>query len=140
MGQGTLGAAMAAGGRWRGGRRLVALAALLLLAGAAGAQAQGDPKMAPEDIPMGLDPVPGFANPDAAQRHCPGDAVVWPDPATGYYHPPRSPRFAAARGGFACLRDARGAGYWDTNPLAGGGSGRGRAFPIDPALRPDLGS
>jgi len=118
---------------------LAALAVLLMLAGAAGAQPQGDPKMALEDIPMGLELVPDFASPGDAQRHCPGDAVVWPDPATGYYYPPRSASFAAAQGGFACLRDAREAGYWDTNPLAGGSS-RGRVFPIDPALRPDLGS
>ena len=120
------------------GRRL-GLAALLVLAWAAGAQvqaqAQEDPKMALEDIPVGLDPVPGFADPAAAQRHCPGDAVVWPDPATGYFQPPGSSRFAAATGGFACLGDAMDAGYWDTNPFAGGPA-RSRSFPIDPALRP----
>jgi hypothetical protein len=121
-------------GGWRAG-----LAAILVLAWAAEVRAQEDPKMALDDIPMGLDPVPGFADPGAAQRHCPGDAVVWPDPATGYFHLPRSPRFAAARGGFACLNEALGAGYWDTNPFAGGPV-RNRAFPIDPALRPDFGS
>ena len=115
------------------------MAGLLMLAGISGAHAQDDPKEAPEDIPMGLDPVPRFPTLDAAQSHCPGDAVVWPDPDTGYYHPPRSSRFAAARGGFACLRDATGAGYWDTNPFSGG-PGKGRSFPIDPALRPEVGS
>ncbi len=134
-GQDTLRPASDTGRRRLGGTRLMALALLLVLAGLAGAQAQGDPKMALEDIPMGLDPLPGFADPGAAQRRCPGGVVVWPDPGTGYYHPPRSLRFAAARDGFACLGDAIGAGYWDTNPLAGA-SGRGRAFPIDPALRP----
>ena len=119
------------------GGRLMVVGALLVLAGVDGARAQGDPKVAPEDIPMGLDPVPGFADPAAAQRHCPGDAVVWPDPSTGYYHPQRSSSFAAARGGFACLGDAVGAGYWDTNPFS---DGPGRSFPIDPALRPDVGS
>jgi len=119
--------------------RPVSLAVLLALAWAAGAAAQGDPKMALEDIPLGLGPLPGFTDPDAAQRHCPRDAVVWPDPATGYFHPARSPRFASAKGGFACRADAVGAGYWDTNPFAGGPA-RSRAFPIDPALRPDLGS
>jgi len=126
-------------GWWlRGGLRLMAVAGLVL-AGMGGAWAQGDPKVAPEDIPMRLEPVPSFADRDAAQRHCPGDAVVWPDPDTGYYHPPRSSRFAAARGGFACMGDATGAGYWDTNPFSDG-PGKGRSFPIDPALRPDFGS
>lgn len=95
--------------------------------------------MAMEDIPMGLDPLPGFADPGSAQRRCPGDAVVWPDPATGYFHPPRSARFAAALGGFACLNEALEAGYWSTDPLAGGPA-HGRSFPIDPALRPAPGS
>ena len=96
--------------------------------------------MAPEDIPPGLAPLPLFGQPDAAQRHCPHDSVVWPDPGSGYFHGPRSPRFATAEGGFACLQDALAAGYWDTNPFSGGGQRRDRAFPIDPTLRPESGA
>jgi hypothetical protein len=103
------------------------------------AWADSDPKEALEDLPLDLAPVESFANPASAQRHCAGDVVVWADPASGYFHGPHSREFRGAHGGFTCLRAAIGAGYWDTNPFAGGG-GRGRSFPIDPSLRPEIGS
>ncbi len=97
--------------------------------------AAGDPKMALEDIPLGVGPLQQFAEPVAAQRHCPGSEVVWTDPGTGYFHPQGSPAFRQARTGFACKTDALAADYWDINPFAGN-LHHGREFPIDPSLRP----
>lgn len=126
------------------GVRSAAAVLALALAWGAPASAQGttrgDPKEALEDIPLGLDPLPRFDDAASAQRHCPHGAVVWPDPDTGYFHGPHSSRFAAAQGGFACLEDALGAGYWDTNPFSDSHGHGGRSFPIDPALRPDIGT
>jgi hypothetical protein len=111
----------------------------VLLSWSGQARADSDPKEALEDLPLDLGPVQSFADPASAQRHCGGDVVVWADPATGYFHGPRSREFRGAHGGFTCLHAAAAAGYWDTNPFAGG-NGRGRSFPIDPSLRPEIGS
>jgi hypothetical protein len=115
------------------------LTLLALLTIATPARAQGDPKEAPENLPLDLSPITRFADVASARRHCAHGDLVWPDAATGYFHAPRSPRFDAARGGFACRADALAAGYWDTDPFSGGPH-RDRSFPIDPALRPDFGS
>jgi len=110
--------------------------ALALLLWAAPAGAAGDPKMALEDIPLDLHPLHRFADPGAAQLHCPGDEVVWANPATGYYHLQHTPEFTRARDGYACKAEALAAEYWDTNPFANTPH-RSRSFPIDPSLRPD---
>lgn len=47
-----------------------------------------------------------------AQRHCPGDTIVWLDFGTGRYYLKGQRRYASGyTGNFACRKEARDSGY-----------------------------
>lgn len=57
-------------------------------------------------------PLTPFRYEAQAQRHCPGDAVVWLDFHAGRYYLKGQRRYASGhRGSFVCRSEARGSGY-----------------------------
>jgi hypothetical protein len=57
-------------------------------------------------------PLTPFGSEAQAQRHCPGDAVVWLDFRKGIYYAKRQRYYArGASGSFVCREEARGSGY-----------------------------
>ena len=57
-------------------------------------------------------PLTPFRYEAQAQRHCPGDAVVWLDLPRGIYYLKGQKRYArGASGGFVCRGEARDNGY-----------------------------
>ena len=53
-----------------------------------------------------------FRNESQAQRHCPGDTIVWLDFRSGRYYVKGQRRYASgATGSFVCQNEARDAGY-----------------------------
>lgn len=57
-------------------------------------------------------PLTPFGSEAQAQRHCPGDAVVWLDFRKGIYYGKRQRYYArGASGSFVCREEARGGGY-----------------------------
>jgi len=57
-------------------------------------------------------PLTPFRSEPQAQRHCPGDAVVWLDFRKGIYYAKRQRYYArGASGSFVCRGEARGSGY-----------------------------
>jgi len=57
-------------------------------------------------------PLSPFRYEAQAQRHCPGDTVVWLDFRKGIYYSRKQKRYAqGSTGSFVCLGEARGNGY-----------------------------
>jgi hypothetical protein len=57
-------------------------------------------------------PLTPFRYETQAQRHCPGDKVVWLDFRKGVYYAKGQKRYAQGfDGSFVCLNEARGSGY-----------------------------
>ena len=57
-------------------------------------------------------PLSPFRYEGQAQRHCPGDTVVWLDFRKGTYYLKRQKRYAQGiTGSFVCLDEARRSGY-----------------------------
>jgi hypothetical protein len=57
-------------------------------------------------------PLTPFGSEAQAQRHCPGDAVVWLDFRKGIYYAKHQRYYArGASGSFVCREEARGGGY-----------------------------
>lgn len=57
-------------------------------------------------------PLTPFGSEAQAQRHCPGDAVVWLDFRKGIYYAKRQRHYArGASGSFVCREEAREGGY-----------------------------
>ena len=57
-------------------------------------------------------PLTPFRNEAQAQRHCPGDTVVWLDLGKGRYYLKGQKRYArGGTGSFVCREEARGSGY-----------------------------
>jgi len=57
-------------------------------------------------------PLTPFRYEAQAQRHCPGDTVVWLDFRKGIYYSNRQSRYAQGRtGSFVCRKEARSGGY-----------------------------
>lgn len=57
-------------------------------------------------------PLTPFRNEAQAQRHCPGDAVVWLDFQRGRYYQKGQQRYARGfNGSFVCRSEARESGY-----------------------------
>jgi hypothetical protein len=57
-------------------------------------------------------PLTPFGSEAQAQRHCPGDAVMWLDFRKGIYYAKRQRYYArGASGSFVCREEARGSGY-----------------------------
>jgi hypothetical protein len=57
-------------------------------------------------------PLTLFREQDQAQRHCPGDIVVWVDFQTRRYYSPGQARYGQGRHGtFACRTEVRRSGY-----------------------------
>ncbi len=84
--------------------------------------------------PIVLKPIPHFSTEAAAREDCPGDAVVWADPVTGFFYPKFLPAYGhGPHGTYTCLDAARRADYWDANPFSDAPM-KGREFPIDPSL------
>lgn len=53
-----------------------------------------------------------FRYEDQAQRHCPGDTIVWLDFRTQRYYAKGQRRYASgSAGSFVCRNEARGSGY-----------------------------
>jgi hypothetical protein len=53
-----------------------------------------------------------FRNEAQAQRHCPGDMIVWLDFRTGRYYLKGQRRYASGyTGSFVCRNEARNSGY-----------------------------
>ncbi|WP_426608791.1 hypothetical protein [Bradyrhizobium sp. McL0616] len=53
-------------------------------------------------------PLTPFRNEAQAQRHCPGDKVVWLDFRKGVYYAKRQKRYGQGfEGSFVCLNEAR---------------------------------
>ena len=53
-----------------------------------------------------------FRNESQAQRHCPGDTIVWLDFGRGRYYLKGQKRYVAGfTGSFACRNEARDSGY-----------------------------
>jgi hypothetical protein len=57
-------------------------------------------------------PLTPFRFEAQAQRHCPGDTVVWLDLGKGLYYQKGQKRYArGSTGSFVCREEARGSGY-----------------------------
>jgi hypothetical protein len=57
-------------------------------------------------------PLALFRYEDQAQRHCPGDTVVWLDFKAGRYYENGQRRYASGfTGSFVCRKQARNSGY-----------------------------
>ena len=57
-------------------------------------------------------PLTPFRYEAQAQRHCPGDTVVWLDFRKGTYYAKRQKRYGlGSSGSFACLKEVRSNGY-----------------------------
>lgn len=57
-------------------------------------------------------PLTSFRHQNQAQRHCPGDAVVWLDFRRGRYYRKGQSRYARGfDGSFVCRNEARESGY-----------------------------
>jgi hypothetical protein len=57
-------------------------------------------------------PLTPFRYEAQAQRHCPGDTVVWLDLGKGLYYLKGQQRYArGGSGSFVCREEARGSGY-----------------------------
>ncbi|WP_076861127.1 hypothetical protein [Bradyrhizobium mercantei] len=57
-------------------------------------------------------PLTPFRYETQAQRHCPGDTVVWLDFRRGRYYRKGQSRYARGfDGSYACSKEARGSGY-----------------------------
>jgi hypothetical protein len=57
-------------------------------------------------------PLTPFRYEAQAQRHCPGDTVVWLDFRKGIYYSRRQKRYGqGSTGSFACLEEVRSNGY-----------------------------
>ena len=65
---------------------------------------------APGAIAQSLTP---FRYESQAQRHCPGDTIVWLDFGRGRYYLKGQRRYASGySGSFVCRNEARDSGYW----------------------------
>jgi hypothetical protein len=61
---------------------------------------------------VAAEPLTLFTKEDMAQRHCPGDAVVWLDFQTRRYFVRGQRRYGqGSKGTYACRTEARGNGY-----------------------------
>lgn len=59
--------------------------------------------------------IPMFTTEDAAQAHCPRDAVVWLNTKTGIWHEKGMRWYGRTKeGAYVCRREATAAGYRDT--------------------------
>ena len=57
-------------------------------------------------------PLSPFRYEAQAQRHCPGDTVVWLDFSKGIYYSKRQSRYArGSTGSFVCREEARSGGF-----------------------------
>ena len=57
-------------------------------------------------------PLTPFRSESQAQRHCPGDVVVWLDFAKGIYYGKDQKRYARGfDGSYVCRKEARSSGY-----------------------------
>ena len=62
--------------------------------------------------PAAAVPLTPFRYEAQAQRHCPGDTVVWLDFRKGVYYSKRQKRYGqGATGSFVCQKEARAGGF-----------------------------
>ena len=67
------------------------------------------PALSPGAMAQSLTP---FRYESQAQRHCPGDTIVWLDLKAGRYYAKGQRRYASGTtGSFVCRNEARGGGY-----------------------------
>lgn len=76
-----------------------------------------------------LGPLQTYATEAAARAACGGGQVVWAERYAGYFYKPGEAQFGvAAFGAYACAKNAAGANYWDSDPMAGVMGYRGKTF------------
>ena len=63
-------------------------------------------------VPVTAQSLTPFRNESQAQRHCPGDTIVWLDLRSGRYYLKGQRRYASGTtGSFVCKDEARDGGY-----------------------------
>jgi len=68
--------------------------------------------LASQVVPVQALPLTLFRHQSQAERHCPGDRVVWLDPGKGVYYVEGQRRYAQGySASFVCLKEARRSGY-----------------------------
>jgi len=85
--------------------------------------------MGEPDPGLMLGPLQTYATEPAARAACGDGHVVWAERYAGYFYKPGEARFGvAAPGAYACAKDAAGANYWDSDPMAGVMGYHGKSF------------